>query len=60
MNFLQLNQLPAVLKSTVYSRDLSNGEILFTQGDQAEAIFVLESGSILLLNYRTHLTSYGT
>jgi CRP/FNR family transcriptional regulator, dissimilatory nitrate respiration regulator len=51
MNFLQLNQLPAVLKSTVYSRDLSNGEILFTQGDQAEAIFVLESGSILLLNY---------
>jgi CRP/FNR family transcriptional regulator, dissimilatory nitrate respiration regulator len=51
MNFSQLNQLPAVLKAAVYSRDLSNGEILFTQNDRAEAIFMLKSGSILLLNY---------
>jgi CRP/FNR family transcriptional regulator, dissimilatory nitrate respiration regulator len=51
MNFLQLNQLPAVLNSAAYFCDLYNGEILFTQGDRSEAIFVLESGSILLLNY---------
>lgn len=51
MNFLQLNQLPTALKSAVYYRDLKKGEILFTQSHQAESIFMLESGSILLLNY---------
>ena len=51
MNFPQFNRLPAELKAAAYYRDLNDGEILFTQHDRAEAIFVLEVGGILLLNY---------
>ena len=51
MNFVQFDQLPTELKSVAYYRDLNDGEILFTQHDRAEAIFMLEVGGILLLNY---------
>ena len=51
MNFARFDLLPAALKAAAYYRDLNDGEILFTQHDRAEAIFVLEVGGILLLNY---------
>ena len=51
MNFARFDLLPAELRAAAYYRDLNDGEILFTQHDRAEAIFVLEVGGILLLNY---------
>ena len=51
MNFTRFDLLPAELRAAAYYRDLNDGEILFTQHDRAEAIFVLEVGGILLLNY---------
>ena len=51
MNFAQFDRLPAELRAVAYYRDLKDGEILFTQNDRAAAIFMLEVGSILLLNY---------
>ncbi len=54
MNPLPLNHLPLDLKSVLYHRDLAVGEILFTQGEPSEAIFVVELGCILLMNYTDH------
>ena len=51
MNFARFDLLPAELRAAAYYRDLKDGEILFTQHDRAEAIFMLEVGGILLLNY---------
>ncbi|AFY96976.1 Crp/Fnr family transcriptional regulator [Chamaesiphon minutus] len=51
MNFSQLNRLPSELRAFAYSVELTAGEILFTQAELAEAVFVVESGCILLFNY---------
>lgn len=51
MKFSQLNQLPSELRSFTYPVELAAGEILFNQTELAEAVFVVESGCILLFNY---------
>ncbi len=51
MNLLQLNQLPAELQAAASFKVLAAGELLFAQHERAEAVFILESGHIQLLNY---------
>ncbi len=51
MNFSQLNQLPAELQAMVSFKELTAGQILFAQHEPAEAVFVLETGQIRLVNY---------
>lgn len=51
MNFSQLNQLPAELQVIALVKDLAAGQILFSQNEVAEAVFILESGYIQLLSY---------
>lgn len=51
MNFFQLNQLPSELRSLANYVELTAGEILFSKAELAKAIFVVESGCILLFNY---------
>jgi CRP/FNR family transcriptional regulator, dissimilatory nitrate respiration regulator len=50
MNFADLYSLPLELKSVTRTRYLDRGEVLFLQTDRADAIFILEFGSILILN----------
>ncbi len=51
MNLSQLNQLPAQLQSMIAFKDLVAGQVLFAQQEAADAVFILESGHIQLLNY---------
>ncbi len=51
MNSSQLNRLLLEISSFAYPVELAAGEILFTQTDLAEAVFMVESGCILLFNY---------
>ncbi len=51
MDLSQLHQLPAELQMRVLHKNLAAGQVLFAQNDQADAIFILESGHIQLLNY---------
>jgi CRP/FNR family transcriptional regulator, dissimilatory nitrate respiration regulator len=51
MNLTQLDQLPAQLQAMISRRDLAVGQVLFAKNEPAEAVFVLESGHIQLLNY---------
>jgi CRP/FNR family transcriptional regulator, dissimilatory nitrate respiration regulator len=51
MNSSQLNWLTSELSAFTYSIELAPGEILFTQTELAEAVFMVESGCILLFNY---------
>lgn len=51
MKLAQLNQLPAALQALLSCKDLVAGQTLFAQHEPAEAIFILEAGSIQLLNY---------
>ncbi|BAU44038.1 Crp/Fnr family transcriptional regulator [Leptolyngbya sp. O-77] len=51
MNRLPLHHLPAELQAVASFRNLETGQILFDRGEPVEAIYVLESGYIQLLNY---------
>lgn len=51
MNRLQLHQLPAELQAVASFRNLETGQVLFDQGEPIEAVYILESGCIQLLNY---------
>jgi CRP/FNR family transcriptional regulator, dissimilatory nitrate respiration regulator len=51
MNLLQFNQLPADLQAVISFKDFPVGQVLFAQYELAEAVFILESGYIRLLNY---------
>jgi CRP/FNR family transcriptional regulator, dissimilatory nitrate respiration regulator len=51
MNLSQLNQFPAKFQALISSKDLVPGQVLFAQNEPTEAVFILESGHIQLLNY---------
>ncbi len=51
MKLSQLNQLPAELQAMLSYKELAAGQMLFAQHEPAAAIFILEAGSIQLLNY---------
>ncbi len=51
MNLSQLDQFPVELQVLASVKDLVAGQILFTQNELVEAVFILESGHIQLLNY---------
>lgn len=51
MKLLQLNQLPTELRAVASFKDLTSGQFLFTQYEPAQAVFILESGHIQLVNY---------
>ena len=51
MNHLQFNQLPTELQAVAEVRDLVTEQILFTQREPVEAVFILESGQIQLAHY---------
>ncbi len=51
MNVLSSDPLLALLQGAIAHRDLATGQMLFHQGDQAEAVFVVESGQIKLAHF---------
>jgi CRP/FNR family transcriptional regulator, dissimilatory nitrate respiration regulator len=51
MNVLNSERLLTLLQGMIAYRDLGNRQILFHQGDQAESVFVLESGKIRLAHF---------
>lgn len=51
MNVLNSKPLLTLLQGMIAYRDLGNGQMLFYQGDQAESVFVVESGKIRLAHF---------
>ncbi|XGV96399.1 MAG: Crp/Fnr family transcriptional regulator [Leptolyngbya sp. BL-A-14] len=51
MNLSQFNQLPTELQAIASIKILADGQLLFERLEPAEAVFILESGQIQLLNY---------
>jgi CRP/FNR family transcriptional regulator, dissimilatory nitrate respiration regulator len=51
MSRFQLEQLPSDLQTAIAYRNLAEGEILFSQNDPAQAIFVVDSGCIKLVHF---------
>ncbi len=51
MSRFKLEQLPSDLQNAIASRNLAEGEILFSQNDPAQAIFVVDSGCIKLVHF---------
>lgn len=51
MGSFKIEQLPLDLKNAMIYYDLFDGEILFYQNEPAKAIFVVDSGSIKLVQY---------
>lgn len=51
MNVLNSDPLLTLLQGAIAHRNLASGQLLFHQGDQAEAIFVVESGQIKLAHF---------
>lgn len=51
MSFSQITQLPAELQAMVSFKNLAAGQILFAQHEPTEAVFILQSGQIRLVNY---------
>lgn len=51
MDFLTPDSLPLNLQTAIAYRDLAAGQTLFHQGDQALAIYWVESGRIRLTDY---------
>ena len=47
----RIADLPAELQSQIIRRELATEELLFNEGDAANAIYYLESGQMRLLNY---------
>ena len=51
MNVLNSQPLLTLLQGLITHHDLAKGQMLFYQGDQAESVFVLESGKIRLAQF---------
>ena len=51
MNLLTIDSLPESLRGAIAFTNLSPGETLFTQGDDATAVFALETGRVKLVRY---------
>lgn len=51
MNCLMFHRLPAELRAVASFRNLEAGQIVFDQGDLVDAVYILDSGCIQLLNY---------
>lgn len=51
MNLSQLNLLPAELQAMISCKNLAAGQILFAQNQPVDAVYILKSGHIQLLNY---------
>ncbi|MFQ4141363.1 Crp/Fnr family transcriptional regulator [Chlorogloeopsis sp. ULAP02] len=51
MDLLTLDSLPPQLRQLISYRDLEPGEVLFQQGDEAIAFFVVETGRVRLVRY---------
>jgi CRP/FNR family transcriptional regulator, dissimilatory nitrate respiration regulator len=51
MSRFQLEQLPSDLQTAIAYQNLAEGEILFSQNDPAQAIFVVDSGCIKLVHF---------
>lgn len=51
MNVLNSQPLLTLLQGLITHHDLGKGQMLFYQGDQAESVFVLESGKIRLAQF---------
>jgi len=51
MNILNSKPLLTLLQGMISYRDLSNGQMLFSQGDRAGSVFVVESGKIRLAHF---------
>jgi CRP/FNR family transcriptional regulator len=46
-----LNELPVELQSSISVKELAVGEVLFAQSEPVEAVYILESGQVQLVNY---------
>lgn len=51
MNVLSSEPFLALLQETIAYRDLASGQMLFSQGDKAESVFIVESGQIRLAHF---------
>lgn len=51
MNLLTIDSLPESLRGAIAFTNLSPGETLFTQGDDATAVFAVETGRVKLVRY---------
>ena len=51
MDLLTIDSLPESLRGAIAFTDLSPGETLFTQGDDATAVFAVETGRVKLVRY---------
>ncbi|MBW4468301.1 MAG: Crp/Fnr family transcriptional regulator [Pegethrix bostrychoides GSE-TBD4-15B] len=51
MNFSEIDQLPAALRTAVICQTLSKGEVLFHRNDASQAIYAVKAGQIRLLHY---------
>ena len=51
MDLLTINSLPESLRGAIAFTNLSPGEILFTQGDDATDVFAVETGRVKLVRY---------
>lgn len=51
MNLSQFNQFPTELQTIATLKVLAAGQLLFDRHELADAVFILESGHIQLLNY---------
>jgi CRP/FNR family transcriptional regulator, dissimilatory nitrate respiration regulator len=51
MSSFKLEQLPSYLQTAIAYRSLTKGEILFSQNEPAQAIFVVDSGCIKLVHF---------
>jgi CRP/FNR family transcriptional regulator, dissimilatory nitrate respiration regulator len=51
MDTFTINQLPVELQALITWQDVTEGQIIFRDGDAAELLFFLESGQVKLLQY---------
>ena len=51
MDLLTIDSLPESLRGAIAFTNLSPGETLFTQGDDATAVFAVETGRVKLVRY---------
>ena len=51
MEFLTPAQLPSNLQQQLTYRRLTTGQILFQQGEQAQSVFILESGQLRVVSF---------
>jgi CRP-like cAMP-binding protein len=51
MNEFAINPLPVELQALITWQDVTEGQIIFREGDAADLLFFLESGQVRLLQY---------